>query len=108
MGLAVTFEDGFDVSAGTGFTTTWSATEPIFEDANFGLQFDNLTGTVTFTWQNTTALNAQYTQFLIDIESLGTSSLGITAGSVKYNAGAATARADLISRGWTISDGGAA
>ena len=52
--------------------------------------------------------NTNYDLLLPSWDSYGTSGVNFYAGTAKYSSGApATARANMISRGWTITDGGA-
>lgn len=56
---------------------------------------------------NCTVPTDQYSKLLINIEANNTNtSETFNGGSSKYNSSASTARADLVTRGWTIIDGG--
>jgi surface protein len=53
--------------------------------------------------------DSNYDLMLVSWESQGTSGVTFNAGSAKYGSGApAVAKSDLLSRGWSITDGGAA
>jgi len=66
--------------------------------------------TAVNTFQNVTLSTTSYSNLLIDFESVNseTPTTSFNFGNSKYNASAVTARADLISRGWVIYDGGPA
>ena len=50
---------------------------------------------------------ANYDLLLVAWDAYGTSNVTFDAGTPQYSAGApATARQNMIDRGWTISDGG--
>jgi len=50
---------------------------------------------------------ANYDLLLVAWDAYGTSGVNLSSLSAQYNAGApATARANMVSRGWTITDGG--
>ncbi|MCB0342580.1 MAG: DUF285 domain-containing protein [Pseudobdellovibrionaceae bacterium] len=56
----------------------------------------------------TTISTTNYSNLLIRIEATSPyNSIILDGGGAKYNTSAATARANLIGRGWTITDGGA-
>jgi len=51
---------------------------------------------------------ADYDNLLIALDAVGNSNSNLNAGSSTYSVAAATARGDLVTDGWTITDGGAA
>lgn len=121
----------FDTSAGTNFTSfcngTGFTTIPDFDfssaqDMDFAFAFSSVTdingnpaltmGSVTEAsnmFANTTINTADYSQFLIDLESANqNSSVTFDGGDATYNTSGATARSALINdHSWTITDGGA-
>jgi len=58
-------------------------------------------------FRGSTINTVRYSQLLIDLES-GNPNDNVTfhGGNSTYNSSASTARANLISRGWSILDGG--
>lgn len=71
----------------------------------------NLAGTSTAVgmFSNITLNTVAYSNLLISLDTyLTQSNLGFGAGLSKYNSSAATARANLVARGWSIVDGGLA
>lgn len=57
--------------------------------------------------RGTSFSTVNYDLLLVAWDALGTSNIRFHAGSAQYSSGApATARANMVSRGWTITDGG--
>lgn len=75
-------------------------------DLPIGIKFPKITNGLTI-FSGITINTARYSQLLIDMESLNPNN-GVTfnAANSKYNSTAVTARANLVARGWTITDGG--
>jgi surface protein len=72
-----------------------------------GFNISSLTN-ATGMLQNTAFSTTNYDLLLPAWDAYGTSSVPFHAGTAQYNTGApATARSNMISRGWTITDGGA-
>lgn len=70
--------------------------------------FGGLYASLSYTFAGCTLDTSSYSNFLNSIDTYR-SDLGsctLTAGGSRYNSSASTARANLISRGWSISDGG--
>ena len=56
-----------------------------------------------------TLATGDYDELLLKLDNGGQSTVTLNGGSSKYSAGAAaTARASLVTKGWTITDGGPA
>lgn len=101
---ALTSFPALDVSSGTNFQNAWRdcGSIPTFSTRSFDLLSD---GTDIFL--SSTLSTADYSAILIYIEANNpNNNVTFHGGSSKYNAGAAAARAALVSRGWTITDGG--
>ena len=78
----------------------------LFDQDISSLDITSLT-TATAMLQNTAFSTTNYDLLLVAWDAFGTSNVPFHAGTAKYSSGApATARANMISRGWTITDGG--
>ncbi len=90
----------------TSMRATWrNTTQANLDFSNIDLTNITDFGVTFIGGTSTTPLN--YANFLIRLESMNSSATGnISAGSIQYDSSAATARAALVTRGWTISDGG--
>ena len=79
----------------------------VFNQDVSSLDITSLT-TATGMFQNSAFSTINYDKLLVAWDSFGTSNVPFHAGNAKYSSGAAaTARANMVSRGWTIIDGGA-
>lgn len=79
----------------------------VFNQDVSSLDITSLT-TATGMFQNSAFATINYDKLLVAWDSFGTSNVPFHAGTAKYSSGApATARANMVSRGWTIIDGGA-
>jgi surface protein len=93
----------FDTSSVTDmksmfFACTSLTTVPLFDTSsvtNMSSMFNNCALTT-----------ASYSAWLVHINTYGTSGVTLGGGSSLYNSSAVSARADLVSRGWTVADGG--
>lgn len=96
-----------DYGAGTLFGLFAANSGVTSLPSGFGLQLGAAT-VLTSMFAGCTINTTDYSQFLIDLESVNSSSgLSFGGGSSKYNPAGGVARAALVSRGWTIVDGGA-
>jgi hypothetical protein len=79
----------------------------LFDQDVSAIDFSGLT-VATSMFSNSSFSTTNYDLLLPVWDAYGTSSVTFHAGTAKYNTGApATARANMISRSWTITDGGA-
>lgn len=79
----------------------------VFDQDISSLDITSLT-TATGMLFGTAFSTTNYDLLLVAWDAFGTSNVPFHAGTAKYSSGApATARANMISRGWTITDGGA-
>ena len=77
-----------------------------FDQDISAIDFSGLT-VATSMFSNSSFSTANYDLLLPAWDAYGTSSVTFHAGTAKYNTGApATAHANMISRSWTITDGG--
>ena len=102
-----------DLGATQDFSSTTIWTNAFHTLGNVSVNFlstADISATVlTNCFYNSTLLTAQYSNLLIALDTTSGSSGTLGGGSSQYSAGAAaTARASLVTKGWTIVDGGAA
>jgi len=94
-----------DTSNGTNFDSTWASCSNLTSFPTLNLR-KITTGSSCF--NNTPIGTESYSNLLIDMALGATTGVNFGAGSNKYSAAGATARATLVGRSWNISDGGSA